>query len=173
MSIGSAVVAALDSRPTMDTVMLATDLSSTSAQATDRAIELSSRMNARLVVINVIDERRTGGGPGRHERLDQIRSRREEAMLALTAAARRAGARGDFLIWDGDVGRSIVAAAQGEGAGLIVVGSRALDRAGRFLLGSVSDYVVHHAHCPVMVVRPMAAGAEQPVGSARSDPEVT
>lgn len=172
MSIGSAVVDGLDSRPTMDTVMLATDLSAASADATDRAIELASRMGSRLVAINVIDERRTGGGLGRHDRLDQIRGRREEAMLALTAAIRRAGARGDFLIWDGDIGRSIVAAADAEGAGLIVVGSRALDRAGRFMLGSVSDYVVHHANCPVMVVRPTPAGVVRPVDPSRSDPAV-
>jgi nucleotide-binding universal stress UspA family protein len=34
-----------------------------------------------------------------------------------------------------------------------VVGTRGLARAGRWLLGSVSDHVVHHASCPVLVVR--------------------
>jgi hypothetical protein len=38
-------------------------------------------------------------------------------------------------------------------ADLIVLGSRGLGRLGRALLGSVSDSVVRHAHCPVLVVR--------------------
>jgi nucleotide-binding universal stress UspA family protein len=137
----------------IETVMLATDLSAASAAATDRAIELASRMQARLVILNVIDERRIVGGID-HQRVDQIRARREEAVLRVSASAKVAGARADFLVWDGNIGDSIVAAAGAEGADVLVVGSRGLDRAGRFLLGSVSDYVVHHATCPVLVVRP-------------------
>ena len=38
-------------------------------------------------------------------------------------------------------------------AGLIVVGSRGLSPIKRALMGSVSDSVVRHAHCPVLVVR--------------------
>ena len=39
------------------------------------------------------------------------------------------------------------------GAGLIVVGSRGRGPLKRALMGSVSDSVVRHAHCPVLVVR--------------------
>ena len=38
-------------------------------------------------------------------------------------------------------------------AGLIVVGSRGHGPVGRLVMGSVSEGVVHHAHCPVLVVR--------------------
>ena len=37
--------------------------------------------------------------------------------------------------------------------GLIVMGSRGLGGIRRALMGSVSDSVVRHAHCPVLVVR--------------------
>ena len=40
------------------------------------------------------------------------------------------------------------------GVGLVVVGSRGLGGVRRALMGSVSDSVVRHAHCPVLVVRP-------------------
>jgi nucleotide-binding universal stress UspA family protein len=36
---------------------------------------------------------------------------------------------------------------------MIVIGSRGMGAVGRFLVGSVSDRVVHHAHCSVTVVR--------------------
>ncbi|MGB3634389.1 MAG: universal stress protein [Rubrobacteraceae bacterium] len=48
---------------------------------------------------------------------------------------------------------AIVQLAEEIGAGLIVMGSRGLGSVRRALLGSVSDSVVHHAHCPVLVVR--------------------
>lgn len=40
------------------------------------------------------------------------------------------------------------------GAGLVVIGSRGLDVKRRALLGSVPESTVHHAHCPVLVVKP-------------------
>jgi nucleotide-binding universal stress UspA family protein len=50
--------------------------------------------------------------------------------------------------------QAIVHLAEELGAGLIVMGSRGLGGVRRALMGSVSDSVVHHAHCPVMIVRP-------------------
>jgi nucleotide-binding universal stress UspA family protein len=53
----------------------------------------------------------------------------------------------------GVVEREIVHLAEDLGAGLIVMGSRGRTGMRRALMGSVSDSVVRHAHCPVMVVR--------------------
>ncbi len=50
-------------------------------------------------------------------------------------------------------GQVIVHVAQESGASMIVVGTRGLGSVRRTLLGSVSDYVLHHAHCPVVVCR--------------------
>ena len=49
--------------------------------------------------------------------------------------------------------REIVHLANEIGAGLIVVGSRGHGGVKRSLMGSVSDSVVRHAHCPVLIVR--------------------
>ncbi len=53
----------------------------------------------------------------------------------------------------GKPAEEIVALGEELGAGLIVVGSRGRGRLRRALIGSVSDSVVRHAHCPVLVVR--------------------
>jgi nucleotide-binding universal stress UspA family protein len=47
----------------------------------------------------------------------------------------------------------IVGLAEAIGAGLIVMGSRGRGGIKRALLGGVSDSVIRHAHCPVLVVR--------------------
>jgi nucleotide-binding universal stress UspA family protein len=54
----------------------------------------------------------------------------------------------------GQVDLEIVALAEELQADLIVMGSRGLGGVRRALMGSVSDSVVRHAHCPVLVVRP-------------------
>jgi nucleotide-binding universal stress UspA family protein len=49
--------------------------------------------------------------------------------------------------------REIVHLADEIGAGLIVIGSRGQGGVRRALMGSVSNSVVRHAHCPVLIVR--------------------
>jgi nucleotide-binding universal stress UspA family protein len=53
----------------------------------------------------------------------------------------------------GNPGIKIVQYVKNEGFNLIVMGSRGLSGASRFLLGSVSDYVSDNAECPVIIVK--------------------
>lgn len=135
------------------TILLATDLTAASREATERAIDLAGRLGARLLIVNVLEKRRLAGG-GSHERVDQARSERESHLVKVVRDARAAGVQAEFLVWEGDPGGSIAAAAEAEGADLVVVGTRGRSGAERMLLGSVSDHVVRHAACPVLVVRP-------------------
>ena len=139
--------------PPIRTILLATDLTAASREATERAVELASRLEARLLIVNVLEKRRLSGG-GSHERVDQARSERESMLVAVVRSAREAGATAEFLVWEGDPGDSIAAAAEAEHADIVVVGTRGRSGAERMLLGSVSDHVVRHADCPVLVVRP-------------------
>jgi len=52
---------------------------------------------------------------------------------------------------EGRAGQVLVDAS--EGADLLVVGSRGHGGLGEALLGSVGQYCVHHAHCPVLIIR--------------------
>ena len=59
----------------------------------------------------------------------------------------------------------IVELGEKAGVGMIVMGSRGLGGVRRALLGSVSEFVVHYAGCPVLVVR--REGVPQPpIGSS-------
>jgi nucleotide-binding universal stress UspA family protein len=140
------------------TILLATDLTPPSAEATSRAIDLASKLGARLLIVNVLEKHRLSGG-GSHERVDQARSEREALLVEAVREARGVGVTAEFLAWDGDPGSSIVSAAEAEHADLVIVGTRGRGGAERMLLGSVSDHVVHHADCPVLVVRPSARPA--------------
>jgi len=144
-----------DPRHRIGTVLLATDLSPASTAATDQAIDLAIQLGARLLIVNVMDPGR--GGLRRHrEPIRPVEERRDRAEVAQKIAerARTDGADATFLVWEGDVGDGILAAADAEHADLIVVGSRGRSGVGRYLLGSVSDQIVHRARCPVLVVRP-------------------
>jgi nucleotide-binding universal stress UspA family protein len=59
----------------------------------------------------------------------------------------------------GDAGAVLCAVAAGAPA--LVVGSRGYHPALRAVLGSVSSYCVRHASCPVVVIPPSAAIAEE------------
>ena len=51
-------------------------------------------------------------------------------------------------------GEGILKVAREENAALVVTGTRGLGKFRRTLLGSVSDYLVHHSDVPVLVCRP-------------------
>jgi nucleotide-binding universal stress UspA family protein len=80
----------------------------------------------------------------------------EEARRKLDEQMRQVGQTGEVVEVHARLGRpdaEIVGLADELGAGLIVLGSRGLGSLRRALMGSVSDSVVRHAHCPVLVVR--------------------
>ncbi|PFX15028.1 uncharacterized protein LOC111344054 [Stylophora pistillata] len=57
-----------------------------------------------------------------------------------------------IVVQAGSPGQTICAVAKKEEATFVVIGSRGAGTVRRTILGSVSDYVVHHAHVPVVVV---------------------
>lgn len=59
----------------------------------------------------------------------------------------------DVVVEHGSPGERICATAADHAIELIILGSHERGAFGRFVHGSVSDYVVHHAPCPVLVVR--------------------
>ena len=139
----------------MQKLLLATDLSEASFSATEQAFELASRLGAALLVVSVIDPGSLLMPGGRFRaRVDQVREGREQEAQALVERGRQEGVDVSFLIWTGDPGDQIVAAAEAERVDMVLVGSHGRGAVGRLFLGSVSEHVVRNAPCPVLVVRP-------------------
>lgn len=63
------------------------------------------------------------------------------------------GMKVDTSVVHGHIGRALVEAAQSSSADLMVIGSRGLTGATRYLMGSVADTVVKYAPCPILVFR--------------------
>jgi nucleotide-binding universal stress UspA family protein len=77
-----------------------------------------------------------------------------KALVAKTAdALRSAGVNVTTSIVQGDPRSAIIDDAKAWGADLIILGSRGRKGLERFLLGSVSEAVLRHAHCSVEIVR--------------------
>ena len=76
---------------------------------------LAGISRARLLIVNVLEKRRLSGG-GSHERVDQARSERETLLVKTVRDARDTGVTAEFLVWEGDPGDSIAAAAEAEEA---------------------------------------------------------
>jgi nucleotide-binding universal stress UspA family protein len=139
-------------------ILLATDGSEEAKLAATTAADLAKRTGSELHVVSVAIEYPyvydTYYNVGRTEEVERSR---QEAQKVLDEEARKVGeAEGTVTkshLEVGAVDEEIVVLAEEVGADLIVMGSRGLGGIRRALMGSVSDSVVHHAHCPVMVIR--------------------
>jgi len=93
--------------------------------------------------------------PARFEEV--LREQRRETREVLDEQVRRLeaseGVVNEAHLREGRADEEIVVLAEELGADLIVIGSRGLGGLRRVLVGSVSDSVVRHAHCPVLVAR--------------------
>ncbi len=146
-------------------ILLATDGSKDAELAAKAAVDLSKRTGAELHVVHawrplphyaypslVPEGYQPPYEEGACKILEAQVGRIEEAGISVAEAHLVTGRPADAIL---DLGDQI-------GAGLIVVGSRGLGPVKRLLVGSVSESIVHHAKCPVLVVR-SGAGSWPPV----------
>jgi nucleotide-binding universal stress UspA family protein len=144
-------------------ILLATDGSREAELAFASAADLSEKTGSELHVIYVGHMPLVGYEAPDATTLDPDLWRRmqdgaeEEARTKLDEQLQRVReSGGEVAEAHTRLGRpdaQIVGLADELGAGLIVLGSRGLGPLRRALMGSISDSVVRHAHCPVLVVR--------------------
>ena len=144
-------------------ILLATDGSKEAELAFASAADLSKKTGSELHVVYVghmplVSYESPGATTLDPDLLGRMQEdAKQEARTKLDEQMQQVGqTAGEVAEMHARVGRpdaGIVGLADELDAGLIVLGSRGLGRLRRALMGSVSDSVVRHAHCPVLVVR--------------------
>lgn len=151
-------------------ILLATDGSENVAHAREAAVELSKETRSELHILYVGEDAYSATlvypeatDPGRVEWDDPVlvgqlqrqfeRMSRRVLDTEVSKVLEAGGTVTQAHLRMGKAAAEIVDLTEELGAGLVVVGSRGLGGIRRALMGSVSDSVVRHAHCPVLVVR--------------------
>ncbi|MCW5961272.1 MAG: universal stress protein [Pyrinomonadaceae bacterium] len=143
--------------------MLATDGSEHSKAAAEKALEIfGGSGSAVFKVISVYENVFPVAGEPFAISADYYQELEDEAkkqaeLFAETAASTLrneiSGIEPEVEVRNGSPGREIVEAAVDWNADVIVVGSHGRGFWGRMMVGSVSDAVMHHAPCSVLIVR--------------------
>ena len=137
-------------------ILVATDGSREAQLALTTAADLAKSTDSELHVLHVGEVPRVYH-PERHAYRAEYEAHEREAQQILEAEVERIDGAGATAaqahLRMGRADEEIVELAQSIDAGLIVIGSRGQGRLRRALVGSVSESVVRHAHCPVTIVR--------------------
>lgn len=139
-------------------VIVGTDGSATAELAVRHAGELAKAEGARLVVVTAYEPHgdelvETSNAPRDLRWMLTDRVQAEELARKGRTIAAEVGATGIIVeAIAGSPSHVLLEAAKDHGADCIVVGSKGLTGAARFVMGSVASSVSHHAPCDVLVV---------------------
>jgi nucleotide-binding universal stress UspA family protein len=143
-------------------ILLATDASKDAEKAALIASDIANSTSSELHVLHVGNTKDFHVAPGAEQSfsprtvsLGDVREKAEKTLGQAVEQVEEAGgtvAQAHLRLGDPDDEILRFCDEQG-GFGLIVMGSRGLTRIKRVVMGSVSESVVRHAHCPVLVAR--------------------
>lgn len=153
-------------------MLVALDRSSARRTVLQNALVLAKATHAQLLLLHVLSPEDQGSpglaaltGAGYYQMLEvenmKLYQQRWQAyvndsLAELQATADEANHRGiltEIKQLSGEPGRIICQVAKDWGAELIIVGRRGHSGLSELILGSVSNYVVHHAPCSVFIVQ--------------------
>ncbi len=136
-------------------ILVPLDGSPCAKRAFDWALSLSKAYDAELVLLYVVDMNQ------KLSALDRVamsgyepaifKMEGEKLLDAYKKEAPSISMTAEVLI--GSPAEQIISAVETYKADLIVMGSRGQSQVKQVVMGSVSQYILHHADCPVMVVR--------------------
>jgi nucleotide-binding universal stress UspA family protein len=144
------------------TVVLGLDGSESSDRALEYAAGLARDHGSNVRVVYVIEVTSGRGGGSAHLDEREIQAKVEEQVRWLTDA----GVNAEIELRNAKLGgpaHVIAEVAARDGADVIVIGTRGNSSVAGILTGSVAHRLLHAAHCPLMVIPPLArtsAGAD-------------
>jgi nucleotide-binding universal stress UspA family protein len=149
-------------------ILVPVDFSGHSDRALSYATALAGRMGATLLFLHVVDDPVATGAWSAEVYIPNVRELRELQVAhatprldALRAAAGAGGVAAEATVLTGQPARTIVEHAREGGCDLVVMATQGRTGLSHLLMGSVAEYVVRHAHCPVLTMR-----ADADIGTA-------
>jgi nucleotide-binding universal stress UspA family protein len=134
-------------------ILVALDGSELGRRAMEVGIDVALRYRARATILTAIQHPAYAATVGEVEEADaEQRAFAERVQRDAIEAARMRGLDVAAAIVSGHPAEAIVDYARQHAVDLIVMGHRGLSNLRRFLIGSVTDRVVDHAPCMVLVV---------------------
>ena len=149
-------------------ILMAVDKSGYKERVINFTITLAKGLGAEVTAIHVIDKASMGiardlvgyyrGGKKEayEEAYEDVLKRQAEKLLAEAEfLGKKEGIKieTEVLMHSPSVSEEIIDYAKSNNVDLIVVGTKGLTGAAKFLLGSVASNVIAHAQCPVLAVR--------------------
>lgn len=150
-------------------ILVPVDGSKYSQDAAEYAVKISKLMKAKIVALHVVHlptypyAYSAGEGmspvaiptPLPLDVSDEEKKDAKKLVDNVAKMAKDAGVDVEMKIIERhpSVPDAIIQFAEQNGVDLIIIGTKGRTGIRRFLLGSVTESVVHHAHCPVLVVR--------------------
>lgn len=137
------------------TVLLAVDESDYAEHAFDWYMDNIRRPNDNLILLHIPESYDfTMASPAVvRQLLEELEARVKTLEKKFERKVKERGISARFRTGSGKPGETICGMAKEEHADLIVTGTRGQGKIRRTLLGSVSDYIIHHSHVPVLVCR--------------------
>ncbi len=130
-------------------IILATDFSDISKDASFHALLLAHTYQAELKILHVFDTS-ARNVPSSYSFIEEARQRGKDALKEL---AKSFDLEVETIFIEGDPGHEIVRVAEELNADLIVLGTHGYTGWKRFTIGSVAEFVIRHAPCAAFVVR--------------------
>ena len=150
-------------------ILATIDDSDRSQAVFDTAVSLAQITRAKLILLHVLSEEdsdypivpthayysvlKGNDNDLLYHKFDEYERQQAEILSGLTKKAIAVGVNAEYVQISGTSGYEICELAARWTADLIVVGSRGLKGLKEMFLGSVSNYVTHHAPCSVLMVR--------------------
>jgi nucleotide-binding universal stress UspA family protein len=137
-------------------ILVPTDFSERADSALDYAIDLARKLGAKITVmhaylvtpLDILE----GALVTTEAAAERIATAHGAALDAAIEKRKDRGVELGRLLEEGEPRESILAAIEEVGADLIVIGTHGRRGISRAVLGSVTEWVVRHATCPVLTV---------------------
>ena len=133
-------------------ILVATDGSKFSTIAVNKAIDFAKAYGGSLVVVSVVDVPTEFYAEAPQAVEDMVR-KAKEYTAAVRKQAEAVGVKAETYFGEAETFEAIVKTARDEAVDMIVVGSHGRTGLRRLLMGSVTEKVIGHAACPVLVVK--------------------